>query len=110
MPAFKPAIYCPGIDGLITDRLPVLGPGQPDAALRPQLASLTVEQIFDGKQIADHLRSAFAALPECVQTIRARADSGFYCWEAIEAYLKQANCWFIVVARKTSRLTQFGTA
>jgi hypothetical protein len=59
-----------------------------------------------GKQIADHLRSAFAALPECVQTIRARADSGFYCWEAIEAYLEQANCWFIVVARKTSRLVE----
>jgi hypothetical protein len=59
-----------------------------------------------GKQIAEHLRSAFRALPECVQTIRARADSGFYCWEAIEAYLQKANCWFIVVARKTSRLVE----
>jgi hypothetical protein len=30
-----------------------------------------------GKQIARHLESVFADLPETVQTIRARADSGF---------------------------------
>src|SRR5213594_2855659 len=48
-----------------------------------------------GKQIAEHLRSAFAALPTCVEKIWARADSGFYCWEAIEAYLKKENCSFI---------------
>ena len=33
----------------------------------------------------------------------ARADSGFYCWQAVEAYEKMK--WrFIVVARKTARL------
>jgi hypothetical protein len=58
-----------------------------------------------GKQIARHLRSAFAALPEGVETIQARADSGFYCWEAVEAY-QQAGCRFIVVARKTARLVE----
>ncbi len=56
-----------------------------------------------GKQIADHLRQVFAALPECVKQVFGRADSGFYCWEAVEAY-RQANCRFVIVARKTSRL------
>jgi hypothetical protein len=42
-------------------------------------------------------------LPQCVQTIFARADSGFYCWEAVQAYEK-AKVRFILVARKTSRL------
>jgi hypothetical protein len=57
----------------------------------------------DGKQIAAHLDAAVAALPPRVQTIYARADSGFYCGEAIQAYEKR-NCQFIVVARKTARL------
>ena len=35
----------------------------------------------------------------------ARADSGFHCWEAVEAYEK-FKCWFIIVARKTSRLLE----
>ena len=35
--------------------------------------------------------------------VYARADSGFYCWQAVEAYEKLK--WrFIVVARKTARL------
>jgi hypothetical protein len=38
-----------------------------------------------GKQIAAHLGSVFAALPESVEHVYARADSGFYCWEAVEA-------------------------
>src|ERR1035437_471402 len=58
-----------------------------------------------GQQIARHLRSAFQSLPPCVERIFARADSGFYCWEAVEAY-QQAGCQFIVVARKTSRLVE----
>ena len=58
-----------------------------------------------GEQIARHLRSALAALPEGVEKIYARADSGFYCWEAVEAYQK-AGCQFIVVARKTVRLVE----
>ena len=56
-----------------------------------------------GKQIARHLESVFADLPETVQTIRARADSGFYCWEAVEAY-ERHGCQFIISVRKTSRL------
>jgi hypothetical protein len=58
-----------------------------------------------GKQIARHLHSAFQSLPPCVEKIFARADSGFYCWEAVQAY-QQAGCQFIVVARKTSRLVE----
>lgn len=38
-------------------------------------------------------------------SIFACADSGFYCWEAVGAYEK-FKCWFIVVARKTSRLVE----
>jgi Transposase DDE domain group 1 len=34
----------------------------------------------DGKQIARHVQSVCAALPKCIETIFARADSGFYCW------------------------------
>lgn len=56
-----------------------------------------------GKQIADHLAEVFAAIPETVASYFARADSGFYCWEAIEAYVR-FNCRFVVVARKTARL------
>lgn len=58
-----------------------------------------------GQQIARHLKSAFASLPPGVEKIFGRADSGFYCWEGIEAY-QQAGCQFIVVARKTSRLVE----
>ncbi len=57
----------------------------------------------DGKQIARHLHEVIAALPGGVQTVRARADSGFYCWEAVAAYEKH-DCQFILSARKTSRL------
>jgi hypothetical protein len=49
------------------------------------------------------VRRAVEALPPGVETVYARADSGFYCWEAVEAYL-DVGCQFIVVARKTSRL------
>jgi len=59
----------------------------------------------DGKQIARHLEGACASLPPCVKTIYARADAGFYCWEAIEAY-ERRKVQFIVVARKTSRLVE----
>ena len=56
-----------------------------------------------GQQMARHLESVFGALPPCVVKIFARADAGFYCWEAVEAYEKgQAS--FIIVARKTTRL------
>jgi len=58
-----------------------------------------------GKQINRHLQEVFQSLPRCVTSISARADSGFYCWEAVEAYEK-FKCQFIVVARKTSRLVE----
>jgi hypothetical protein len=56
-----------------------------------------------GQQIAHHLQNVFAALPRCVGKIFARADAGFYCWEAVQAYEK-GQVSFIMVARKTSRL------
>jgi len=59
-----------------------------------------------GRQIARHLEAAFQALPAGVERIFARADSGFYCWEAVEAYSQRARCWFVIVARKTSRLVE----
>lgn len=58
-----------------------------------------------GRQIARHLESVFAALPQCVRHKFARADAGFYCWDAVEAYEK-AKASFIIVARKTSRLLE----
>jgi len=58
-----------------------------------------------GRQIARHLAEVFQALPRSVESISARADSGFYCWEAVQAYEK-FKCEFIVVARKTSRLLE----
>lgn len=56
-----------------------------------------------GRQIARHLQQVFAGLPPQVKTIQARADSGFYCWEAVQAY-EQRGVEFIISARKTSRL------
>lgn len=58
-----------------------------------------------GVQIARHLEAVFAAVPGCVRKIYARADAGFYCWEAVQAYEKQ-KASFIIVARKTPRLRE----
>src|SRR5216683_2477634 len=58
-----------------------------------------------GKQIAQHLEGVFAALPKMVERVYARADSGFYCREAVEAYEKH-GCWFVLSAQKTSRLVE----
>ena len=58
-----------------------------------------------GAQIARHLEGVCAALPPQVKTIYARADSGFYCGEAVEAY-QNGGVHFIVSARKTSRLVE----
>ena len=38
-----------------------------------------------GRQIYDHLRNVQQALPPGVKRIYGRADSGFYCREAVEA-------------------------
>src|SRR5215472_5127959 len=58
-----------------------------------------------GKQIAAHLDSVFAALPTTVERTYARADSGFYCWEAVAAYQKH-DCRFVISAQKTPRLVE----
>ena len=36
-------------------------------------------------------------------SLSARADSGFYCAEAVQAY-EEGNCGFVIVARKTARV------
>ena len=51
------------------------------------------------------MKNAVAALPKTVKMVFARADSGFYCWEAVEGYEKM-GCQFIMVARKTARLVK----
>jgi Transposase DDE domain group 1 len=58
-----------------------------------------------GKQIAAHLESVFAALPKSVERVYARADSGFYCREAVETYEK-LECRFVLSAQKTARLVE----
>jgi len=58
-----------------------------------------------GKQIGDHLRNVHAALPPGVKQIYGRADSGFYCREAVEAY-EGFHAHFVIAARKTSRLVE----
>jgi hypothetical protein len=56
-----------------------------------------------GAEIARHLKSVLAVLPPQIKTIQARADSGFYCCGAVEAYESQ-SVQFIISAQKTSRL------
>jgi hypothetical protein len=58
-----------------------------------------------GKQIGDHIRSVCTALPPGVKQIYGRADSGFYCREAVEAY-EECDARFVICARKTSRLVE----
>jgi hypothetical protein len=58
-----------------------------------------------GAQISRHLQRVFAVLTREVKTIYARADAGFYCWEAVEAYQNQ-GVQFILSAQKTSRLVE----
>src|ERR1700689_4140936 len=54
----------------------------------------------DGKQIGDHIRNVCGAMPPSVKQIIGRADSGFYCWDAVEAY-EEFNARFVLSARKT---------
>jgi len=58
-----------------------------------------------GPEIARHLKSVFGALPEQVKTIFARADSGFYCWDAVTTY-EGRGVQFIISVRKTARLVE----
>jgi hypothetical protein len=61
------------------------------------------------QKIAAHLNQVFRTLREGAiagvpqPELRARADSGFYCWLAVQTY-RAHGCRFIMVARKTSRL------
>jgi len=61
---FDPASYGPVFSALITDRLPELGPGRPEEAVRPQLAALALDTAFAGKRIKDEnaARCCLAAL------------------------------------------------
>ena len=58
-----------------------------------------------GPEIARHLKGVFAALPKQVETVWARADSGFYCGDAVAAY-ESRGVQFIISARKTPRLVE----
>ena len=58
-----------------------------------------------GMQIAKHLEYVMTTVPNGVKVIYGRADCGFYCWEAVQAYEKY-SCQFIVVAQKTPRLSE----
>jgi len=58
-----------------------------------------------GKQIGDHIRNVHAGLPPGVKQVYGRADSGFYCREAVEAY-EEFNDRFVISARKTARLVE----
>jgi hypothetical protein len=58
-----------------------------------------------GAEIAAHIQKVIASLPAVVQKIYGRADSGFYCREAVEAY-EAGRCQFIICARKTDRLVE----
>ena len=60
---------------------------------------------INGKQISAHLDSVFAALPEGVERRYGRADSGFYCLEALQAYEKH-DCRFVVAAQKSASLME----
>lgn len=58
-----------------------------------------------GKQIGEHLRNVGTALPPGVKQIYGRADSGFYCREAVEGY-EHLQAHFVICARKTARLVE----
>src|SRR5437870_8669996 len=58
-----------------------------------------------GKQIGDHLRSVRAALPPGVKRMFGRADSGFYCRQAVEPY-EEVHSQSVISARKTCRMVK----
>jgi hypothetical protein len=49
----KSIAYGKDIQRLITERLPELGPGSPNEAVRPQLSALSAEAAFDGHKVVD---------------------------------------------------------
>jgi hypothetical protein len=58
-----------------------------------------------GKEIRAHLKRVFASLPGCVKRKYGRADSGFYCKDAVEGY-EEHDCRFVISAQKTARLVE----
>jgi hypothetical protein len=58
-----------------------------------------------GKEIRAHLKSVFASLPKSVKRRYGRADSGFYCKDAVEGYAEY-DCRFVISAQKTARLVE----
>jgi len=58
-----------------------------------------------GKEIARHLEQVFSGVPACVRRKRGRVDSGFYCWDAVQAYEKH-ECEFLMSAKKTASLVE----
>jgi len=58
-----------------------------------------------GQQIRAHMKSVFASLPGCVKRRYGRADSGFYCKDAVEGY-EEFDCRFVISAQKTARLME----
>jgi hypothetical protein len=56
-----------------------------------------------GAQIKRHLKAVVAALPSGIETIRARADAGFYCADAVQGY-EELGVKFIIVAAKRQLL------
>jgi len=54
-----------------------------------------------GLEIARHLQRVFEALPGEVEKILARADAGFYCWDAAPAY-PDRGVQFVVSAAQDS--------
>ena len=57
------------------------------------------------KQIYVHLGNVMQALPSGVKRIYSRIDSGFYCWDAVQAHEK-FDARFVICARKTHRLVE----
>jgi hypothetical protein len=54
VPAHDPTCYAPALAELLQERrLPPLGPGSPDPAVRPRLQDLTVERAFAPHQVRD---------------------------------------------------------
>lgn len=52
---FDPTHYAPIVADLVSaDRLPLLGPGTPNGAMRSTLASLNVQTLFANREIVDH--------------------------------------------------------
>ena len=51
---FNPVAYGHVIAPLISDRVPDVGPGTPNDAMRPKIGALTIESAFAGMRIVDN--------------------------------------------------------